>query len=125
MKVLRIAAVICFLMLSAFPVSAGAEQTAAGQEPFVYTDDGKRDPFWPLITENGTIISYDDRELMGSDMVLQGIMAGTEGSVAIINSKVVREGEMIGAFHIEKITPTAVALDNGQERIELQLRKEE
>ncbi|HSV43786.1 MAG TPA: hypothetical protein VLJ10_04445 [Candidatus Bathyarchaeia archaeon] len=118
-------AVICFLMLLALAVSAGAEQTAAGQDSFVYTDDGKRDPFWPLITDNGTIINYDDRELMGSDMVLQGIMAGTDGNVAIINSKVVKEGEMLGAFHIKKITPTAVVLDNGQERIELQLRKEE
>ena len=92
---------------------------------FVYEDGGRRDPFWPLVTDSGSIISYDDQELSASDMMLQGIMVGSDGNVAVINGRIVKAGDMVGAFHIEKVTLTHVVLSNGQEQIEVYLRKEE
>ncbi len=92
---------------------------------FVYDDGGRRDPFWPLVTDSGSIISYDEKELSASDMMLQGILVGADETVAVINGRIVKTGDMVGAFRIERVTPTHVVLDNGQEKIEVYLKKEE
>lgn len=105
---------------------AGAqEENLAQNDTFIYNDGGKRDPFWPLVSVNGSIITYDEQDLSASDMMLTGIMAGSNGkNLAMINGKIIEEGGMIGAFHVVKITSTFVVLDNGREKTELHLRKE-
>ena len=96
------------------------------KEAFVYNDEGRRDPFWPLISPSGAIITSDEEELSTSDMMLTGVMTGSDGkNVAVINGKIVKEGDTIGAFKVERISPTYVVLDRGQEKSELHLRKEE
>ena len=78
-----------------------------------------------MVTENGAIISYDEEDMVLSDMALQGIVAGSGGNIAIINGKIVKEGDMVGAFRVERVTPAFVVLDNKKEKIELYLKKEE
>lgn len=103
-----------------------AEEIVAENNKFVYDDEGKRDPFWPLVSANGSMITYGETDLLASDMVLTGVMTGSDGTnIAIINGKIVKEGDMIGAFYVKKIMPTFVVLDNGKEKSELHLRKEE
>jgi len=102
-----------------------AQEEISFDQDFVYEDGGRRDPFWPLVTAGGAVINYDERELSASDMTLQGIVRGEGGNVAIINGRIVKQGDMLGAFKIDRIESAFVVLDNGQERNELRLQKEE
>ena len=117
-----------FLLLSVIFMCIAVYAFAQDQgveKPFTYDYKGKRDPFWPLATEHGSIINYDERDLSASDMMLTGISSGADGNIAVINGKIVKEGDMVGAFKVEKIMSTFVVLDNGQEKSKLYLRKEE
>jgi len=125
MKTRIIALFIFGSVLAAGSVLAQDEADIVAAEVFVYEDNGRRDPFWPLVTDGGSIISYDDQELSASDMMLQGILVGEQENVAVINGNIVKEGDMVGAFWIERVMPAYVVLNNGQERIEVYLRKEE
>lgn len=120
---------IIFIILIIFLGTMGAcaqdELDIIETQVFVYEEGSRRDPFWPLVTDSGTIISYDEQDLSASDMMLQGILTGANENVAVINGRIVKPGDMVGAFRIEAVMPTYVVLDNGQEKVEVYLRKEE
>ena len=87
-----------------------------------YDDKGKRDPFWPLISASGTIINYGE-DITPSDMVLEGIMSDGDGQyTAIINGNIVKPGDAIGTFQIERIEPKTVFFAKGSEKFELNLK---
>ncbi|MEW5895483.1 MAG: hypothetical protein AB1650_06980 [Candidatus Omnitrophota bacterium] len=96
---------------------------AQKEEVFFYRDEGRRDPFWPLLSANGSIISYNENDLIATDMMLQGITTGSDQNMAVINGKIVKEGDMVGAYKVEAIMPAFVVLDNGQEKVELHLSR--
>ncbi len=100
------------------------DMPAAGLEP-VYQDGGKRDPFVPLVDVDGNIVLYDN-ELILSDLSLEGIMLSSraEDSVVIINGKIFKVRNKIGAFQIENILKDRVILQKGRETFELKLKKE-
>ena len=88
-----------------------------------YDDQGKRDPFWPLISSSGTIVSYGE-DISPSDMVLEGIMSDADGNyTAIINGNIVKPGDNIGLFSIERIESKTVFFAKGSEKFELNLKK--
>lgn len=92
-------------------------------EVFVYSDHGRRDPFWSLI-KNGVIVNYDN-DIQLADMVLEGIIAGTDGkNLAIINNNIVKANDRIGLFVVDKIEINKVVLMKGQEIFELTIKKE-
>ena len=92
---------------------------------FTYKDNGKRDPFWTLLGGRGVIINYD-KDILVSDMVLEGVMAEPTGeSVAIINGNIVKLGDKMGLFVVKDIKPNAVILEKGQDIFTLKLKKEE
>ena len=90
---------------------------------YAYDDHGARDPFWPLISASGTIVSYG-QDLAVSDMVLEGIVSDANGRyMAIINGTIIQPGDMVGLFKIEKIEPKKILLSKGNETFELNLKK--
>lgn len=90
---------------------------------FVYDDHGKRDPFWPLVSPSGSIISYES-DLTAADMILEGIVGDSQGNYsAIINGIVVRPGQKIGLFVVDSITKDSVILLKDQERSVLNMNK--
>ena len=104
-------------------------KVSAQQQPppqnFVYDDHGKRDPFWSLVTPAGVIINYDG-DILISDLVLEGIIAGADGkNLAIINNTIVKPNDQVGLFVIEKIELDKVLLRKGQESFALKIKKEE
>ena len=110
--------VIIGLCLLIIPVLAEAA-------PYVYEDHGNRDPFWPLVSDNGSIISYET-DFAISDLVLEGIMAGAEGShVAMINGRIVTKGDQLGNFFIEDVQPESVIVIKDNLKFELKLEKED
>jgi len=98
---------------------------AAAQEPFIYDDHGKRDPFWKLTGPRSMILNYD-KDIRTTDMVLEGIMAQPGGdSIAIVNGHIIKVGDKLGLFVVKEIQTNVVILEKGQEIFKLQLKKEE
>ena len=88
-----------------------------------YDDQGLRDPFWPLVSSSGTIISYG-QDVSVSDMILEGIVSSAEGIyTAIINGSVVEIGDSVGQYKIESIESKKVIFSKENEIFELDLKK--
>ena len=105
--------VMTALLLSVNPVCAQEE------EPFIYNDKGKRDPFIPLVDKNGRYF-LDEGELYSfDDLNLSGILWDPAGkSSALINNQIVKTGESIGGFKISNVTKNSVTLfKDGKEYI--------
>jgi hypothetical protein len=119
MKIKTSILIVMALILSA---SAWAQQDA---NFLTYDDHGKRDPLWPLVTSSGVITSYET-DLYVSDMVLEGIITGTNGrNMAIINGNIIQKDDVIGTYRVAEIGDNYIVLFQGQERFELKLKKED
>jgi hypothetical protein len=91
---------------------------------FTYNDNGRRDPFWPLISPSGTILIYDSNVVF-SDMILEGIIYDPKGEkLAIINTKVVKATDNIGGFLVVSIEPDYVVLSKDGQEFTLRSKKE-
>ena len=112
-----------YYLIFVFVFTIPLEINAQGDEGFVYNDHEKRDPFWPLVSPSGKILSYD-KDLLISEISLEGIMADSQGrNIAIINGVVLKQGDKIGLFEVDVITKTQVILKKGQEQAVLDLNK--
>ena len=108
-----------------FIVFGGILTIAWAEEPFVYQDHGKRDPFWRLVTPSGAIMNYET-DILISDITLEGIITGPDGgNLAILNNIIVKPNDRIGPFFVERIEQDQVLLTDGQERFTLKLEKEQ
>ena len=97
----------------------------AEQPPFVYSDHGKRDPFWPLVTSSGATVAYDS-DFSPSEIVLEGIIADAKGAdIGIINGRIVKVHDQVGPYTVTKIDKESVTLTKNQKNFELKLKKEE
>ena len=93
------------------------------QENFVYDDHGKRDPFVPLVSSSGMVITYDEN-LSLNDLVLEGIASDASGNnAAIVNDKVVKIHDTIGPYVVDAIGPDYVEFLKGGEKFVLKLKK--
>ncbi len=93
------------------------------QEVFVYDDHGKRDPFVPLVSSTGLVVTYD-QDLSVTDLDLEGIVADPSGNnVALINGKIVNVNEQIGPYVVKVIALDHVEFLKGADRCILRLKK--
>ncbi|MFH0754889.1 MAG: hypothetical protein V2A70_10020 [Candidatus Omnitrophota bacterium] len=97
---------------------------AADEVSLVYDVHGARDPFLPLVTSAGTIITYDTN-LLVAEMALEGIVEGSGSRVAIINGNLMEVGQMIGLYKVVQIESDGVILLKDGQTSVLQLKKEE
>lgn len=113
------------LIAALWPVGAVAVDVSSVEGDFTYNDHDKRDPFWSLLGNRGTILNFD-KDIYASDMVLEGVLLEPTGdSVAIINGNIVKIGDKVGFFIVKEIQVNMVILEKGQEMITLKLKKEE
>lgn len=95
------------------------------EEGFVYNDHGKRDPFTPLVSSSGMVLTYDE-DLSLNDLVLEGIVADASGNnAAIVNGKVVRVHDEVGPYVVQTIGTDHVDLMKGSEAFTLKLKKQD
>lgn len=93
------------------------------QENFVYNDHGKRDPFVPLVSSAGMVVTYDE-DLSVNDLSLEGIVADPSGNnIAIVNGKVVKANDRIGPYVVNIIAENHVEFLKGSEKFVLRLKK--
>ena len=99
--------------------------TAEEDELFVYDDQGRRDPFWRLVSPSGAILNYET-DFLVTDLALEGIMAGKDGeNYAIVNGRILKATDVIGQFVVERIDDDRIVLKKGRQKVELKLKKEE
>lgn len=93
------------------------------QDNFVYDDHGKRDPFLPLVSSTGLVVTYD-QDLSVNDLVLEGIVADASGNnVAIVNGKMVKAQDQVGPYVVDSIGADQVVFLKGTQKFILKLRK--
>ena len=108
-----------FVLLLIFLLLQSSLVFAQEEEPFIYTDKGKRDPFVPLVDENGRYLLDSEEFCTFEDLNLSGILWDPKGkSSALINNQIVKTGESIGGFRVTNVTKDSVTLfKNGKEYI--------
>ncbi len=107
------------LMLFIFTPCCAAD----AEKKFVYNDHGKQDPFSPLVTAGGAVVSYDS-DLSLAELNLEGIVQDPKGeSAAIINGKIVKMAQQIGPYQVEAISGDHVVLVKDGERFTLQIKR--
>lgn len=112
---MRILVFVITLMVATF--------SYAEEQSFVYDDHAKRDPFFPLVSMSGTLVSYDE-DLSVNDLVLEGVVADTKGNnAAIVNGKVVKVHDHVGPYVVDVISPDHVEFLQGTQRFTLELKK--
>ncbi len=88
-----------------------------------YDENGKRDPFSPLVNNTGIVAVYD-ADLSVTDLKLEGVMMDAGGqNLAIVNGKIVKAMDKIGPYVVESITVDHIELSKDQEKFALHLKK--
>lgn len=99
----------------------------AEEGKFVYNSHNKRDPFYPIVSEQGEFLaSTETAENRNGELALEGIVWDEKGgSAAIINGVVVQQGEKVGIYQVKTIQKAAVLLQNEEGELILRMPAEE
>ena len=112
------------LMVGAYAVLSFFSCVSAEEQKYSYAQKGRRDPFVPLVSPAGYLLNLERDE--NSTVDLEGIMYDPRGdSIAIINGELVKVGESIAGVVLLKIDSTKVTVMKDNQRIEIELRREE
>lgn len=88
---------------------------------FRYDSHGKRDPFL-----SPTIQNIGESQISHGELRLEGIVLDKEGqSYAIVNSEIVREGQVFQGFLLQKITAQEVTFQKDEETFKVPLRQDD
>lgn len=99
---------------------------ALGVEVFKYDQKNKRDPFIPLVDKDGNLLPEIRSATEVVELNLEGIVWSETGdSYAIINGAVLRAGEIIGNYKVERVERSRVILWKGGAEEVLNLGSEE
>lgn len=99
---------------------------ALGVEVFKYDPKNKRDPFIPLVDKGGNLLPEIRPVTEVVEFNLEGIVWSAYGdSYAIINGAVLRDGEIIGDYKVERVERSKVILRKDGEEEVLNLGSEE
>lgn len=113
--------VVCMVFFPAlvFVLGAGAQE-----EKYTYTYQSKRDPFVSLISPAGYLLNLEPQD--NSTLQLEGIMFDPKGdSMAIINGELLRVGDTLGDVLVTSIEADKVTVIKNNEKIVIELRREE
>jgi len=94
---------------------------------FGYDSEGRRDPFVSLIVQEKKTRPSSLEEMVAiEDLILEGIAISPSGkNVAILNGRMVKEKDRIGAIQIKKISKKNIELSINGKDYGLSLTKEE
>jgi len=89
---------------------------------FTYDSKGRRDPFVPLINAKAKHDSEKEKADTGA-FQMEGIIYDPGGSLAIINGKVLREGDVLNGYKVAQIQKSCVNMSREGETFTLNLKK--
>ena len=97
----------------------------AAEERFIYDSKNKRDPFIPLIGKGMRFLVPQEAKSI-ENIILEGIVFDPEqGSLAIINGEVFKEGDSIGGLILSEVTKKSVVLTKDEKDYTITLIEEE
>lgn len=100
-------------------------QFSFAESEYKYNAQGKRDPFIPLVTQDGRFLKLEAEE-QNSSLALEGIIYDPSGySYAIVNGTVVKIGDKIADYEVLKIEKNKVVLIKEGQVYGVELKKEE
>lgn len=112
----------CYLVISLILCAYCVIAFAQGE--FIYDSRGKRNPFIPLVTQEGRLVNLDKEESAGA-LRIEGIIYDKHGrSFAVVNGSVVGIGDAAGEYTVLKIEEGRVIFIKDGEAIEVELKKE-
>lgn len=112
------------LALVAVVLAVSECHVTAQDQKYTYTPQGRRDPFVPLVSPAGYLINLEEEE--DAVIRLEGIMYDAKGdSMAIINGELLKVGEGINGVVVSKIEPNKIVVVKDNQKIEIELRREE
>lgn len=98
-----------------------AGEGLAKEAGFNYDSGGLRNPFIPLITNDGRLIKVSTGSGT-SDLVLEGIIYEEKGeSYAIVNAAIVRPGDVVNGWEVSSVEQNKVVITKGSELRELEI----
>jgi len=126
---------ICFLVFSFGCTYRALAQNAASdasykkeeKEPkkFIYNAKGKRNPFTPLVSDDGRFVNLESPERK-SELVLEGIIYDPHGiSCAMVSGSVVKVSDIIDTYQVLRIEKDKVVFIKDGKTSEVALKKEE
>jgi len=96
------------------------------QGEFKYDAKGKRNPFIPLVTPDGRLISSLEKKEGAAGLSLEGIIYDKGGlSYVIVNGVVVKIGDKVGDYQVLRIEENKVTFIKDGEPLAVELKKEE
>lgn len=102
----------------AWAASEGSKQPSS----FQYDSKGRRDPFIPLVRDGHLVATGPGMHVDTSKPVLYGIVWDPAGqSMALINDGEAKVGDIVNSYRVVEIRRDTVVLDNGAERLELEI----
>jgi hypothetical protein len=123
--------IACCVLSIAYCVSC-ANSLALAQEQFVYDDEGRRNPFIPLVSLDGRFVQLEkaqrkeNKESKNLDFLVEGIIIDKYGSsYAIVNAKVVKVGDKLEGYQVLKIEEQKITLIKDGEPFVIEWKKEE
>jgi len=109
-------------------VCAGGVSFPAHAQESVYDDQGKRNPFIPLLTQDGRAIQPEKKKEVSAEgaLSLEGIIYDKyDLSYAIVNGEVVKIGDEVGGYQILSIEQDRVVFIRGGQTKVITLQKED
>jgi hypothetical protein len=105
---------------------------AVAQDQFVYDDEGRRNPFVPLVSVDGRFVQMEkaqkkeNKASSSLDFFVEGIIIDKYGlSYAIVNGKVVKVGDKLEDYQVLMIEEKRVTLIKEGEPFVIDWKKEE
>ncbi len=91
-------------------------------EEFRYDSHGRRDPF----VSPAEAFAVGSHQIGHGELRLEGVIIDQEGgSYAIVNSQIVKEGELFEGFLLKKIEPNRAFFEKGGEKFDVVLRQDD
>jgi len=115
----------CKIVISILILVIFFEGLIFAEEEFIYDPKGKRDPFIPLVTEDGRILKLEteDKE---EKLLVEGIVYSKAGlSYAIVNGEVVRVGDKVQDYNVLKIEENRIIFIKEGQPLVIELKEEE
>jgi len=97
----------------------------ASGKRFIYDSKKKRDPFIPLVGKGMRLLVPQGVKSI-ENIILEGIVFDSEqGSLAIINNEIFKEGDSIGGFILSEVTKKSIILTKEEKDYTITLIEEE
>lgn len=119
--------VMSFAVISVFGYSHLA---FAAMNKFIYDANNKKDPFIPLVDKSSptglrtVFVPPEQHVELPMDVKISGILWNGKEYFAIVNEKVIKAGDTLGAIRIKGISSNQVIVEYGQREFAVPLREE-